>query len=207
MRRLVMTMSATLLIAVAATSSAQAKNLTIEVGGVPVTTPAPYTATSSDFQIATGEWTMVCPNSALTGKILSNGLADDEAGIATGEFAGEPLCSSPHEFVTTFNPKFTMLTLVGTGKVKWSGPRFKLTPKESLGGPPGGHNACQFEAKNLKGTFPVGKTPQPLVVTFSKLKLNLVREAAGSFCERGGTHTLSATFTFTSEGQPLEVHN
>src|SRR5262249_9814391 len=98
-----------------------------------------------------------------------------------------------------FNPRTTPeWEFVTAGKVKLSSMRFRLRNN-------GGPNTCQLEAKHLLGRFPVEKTPQPLVVTFTKAKLNQLREGAGGECGTGGMHALSGTFTFTSEGQPIEV--
>jgi hypothetical protein len=195
-------------------SSAAAKEkkakptLTLEVGGVPLAAGAGYEASSTNFDIHTTEWNLSCPNGVFTGTLGSNGQKKaDTAPIAEGNFDGEPLCASPFDFVVFWDPDPTAFSLSLKGKAEIRSPYFRLEPLESVEHPPG--SFCQVYVSKMLGTFPVGATPQPLVVTFTDVAAKLGNPRP-TYCGKEQPQprpTISGGFTFSSGGLPIEVVN
>jgi hypothetical protein len=206
-------LAATVMLMVAFTGSASAgliKALRLEVAGTPLATGAPIEASSSNLTVSNAFWTLACSESALTGTIGQNNKAkDDFMPLPEGQFAGGGnggLCASPFEFVTEWKPESPPeLILERKGKAQLRFFRVRMTPLEDVEKPPGQHESCVAESNAVNGTFPLSATPQPLTVTFTDSKTHLAA-GHGTECGSGKGHspTMSATFTFTSEGQEVE---
>jgi hypothetical protein len=214
-RRIVGTSLATaLLFAVSFTGTASAssiKALRLEVGGTAMSAGAPIVATSTDTTIANAFWSLACTEGELTGTVGQNNKAkDDFIPITEGRFLGggtEGLCESGFNFVTAFLPEQpSELILERKGGAQWRFPRFRMTPLEDVNNPPGHKEACVAASNAVKGTFPLTTTPQPLTVTFSNAKMHLEADH-GHECsgKKGHNPYMSATYTFTSRGQPVEA--
>ncbi len=192
-------------------SGALIKALRLQVEGNALPKGAPIVATSTDTTIANAYWTTACSEGELTGTIGQNNKArNDFIPITEGRFAGggnEGLCSSPFGFVTAWLPKEPAELIVerkGNAELRFA--RWRMTPLEDIEKPPGQKEACAASTNALKGTFPLSATPQPLTVTFTNSKLHL-EGSHGTECgtKKGQNPTVSTTFTFTSEGQPVEA--
>jgi len=213
-RRIVGTSLATaLLMAVTFTGSASAevKALRLQVGGIAMSAGAPIVATSTDTTIANAFWSLACSEGELTGTIGQNNKAkDDFIPITEGRFLGggsEGLCESTFNFVTAFLPEQpSELILERKGVAQWRFPRFRMTPLEDIENPAGHKEACVAASNAVKGKFPVTPTPQPLTITFTDVKMHLEGDH-GHECSGKKNHNpyMSATYTFTSRGQPVEA--
>ncbi len=216
-RRIVGTsLAAALILAVAFTGVASAsliKALRLEVGGNALPAGAPIVASSTDTTVSNAFWTLACSEGELTGTIGQNNKAkDDFIPFTEGRFAGggsEGLCASPFEFVTAWLPLPTQpaeLILERKGGAELRFPRFRMTPLEDIEKPPGHKEACVAASDGVKGGFPLSSTPQPLTVTFTSVRMHLEADH-GAECagKKGHNPILSATFTFTSLGQPVEA--
>lgn len=201
-------------------SSASAKSskptVELEANGLPLAPGAPFVAYSSNFTVSNKAWNVQCSETILTGTIEENGQPSGNAApVVKASFAGgdqkdEELCKSKFDFVVSYIPEQTsQFTFSAKGDAELTTPRFKLEPVEDLE-KKGGHEAysCVVEKKkaDLKGPFPLSEAAQPLVVTFTEESMKMAPNA-GSECGRGPgkNPVLSATFTFTSEGSPIEV--
>lgn len=190
------------------------KALRLQVAGTPLPAGAPIVASSSNTTVANAFWSDACSEGSLTGTIGQNNKAkDDFIPISEGQFAGggnEGLCSSPFDFVTAWIPKSPAeppeLILERKGNATLRFARFRMTPLEDIEKPPGEKEACAASSKSAKGTFPLTTTPQPLTITFAGAKLHL-EAAHGAECgsKIGHNPTMSATFSFTSEGHEVDA--
>jgi hypothetical protein len=206
-------LAATVLFVTAFTGTASAgliKALRLQVAGTPVPVGAPIVASSSNLTISNAFWSMTCTESTLTGTIGQNNKAkDDFMKLPEGQFLGggnEGRCSDPFEFVTAWLPESPAeLILERRGNAQLRFPRIRMTPLEDINKPPGQHEACVAASNALATTFQLSATPQPLTITFTNAKMHL-ESSHGQECGHGKGHSpmLSATFTFTSEGQEVD---
>ena len=187
------------------------KALRLQVAGTPLPVGAPIVASSTNTTVANAFWTLACSEGALKGTVGQNNKAkDDFIPISEGQFAGggnEGLCSSPFDFVTVWIPtQPAEMILERKGNITLRFARFRMTPLANINKPPGEKEACVASSNAVKGTFPLSMTPQPLTVTFTNAKMHL-ESSHGVECgsKTGHSPTMSATFTFTSEGQPVEA--
>ncbi len=181
------------------------------MGGTALAVGAPIVATSTDTTIANAFWSLACSEGELTGTIGQNNKEKDNfIPISEGRFLGggtEGLCESGFNFVTAFMPESpSELILERKGGAQWRFPRFRMTPLEDINNPPGHKEACVAASNAVKGKFPLTSTPQPLTVTFTNVKMHLEADH-GHECsgKKGHNPYMSATYTFTSRGQPVEA--
>jgi len=80
--------------------------------------------------------------------------------------------------------------------------RFELVPLEKQRGV---EEKCQVQSrKPMLGSFPVGETPQPLVVTVPPQFARII-PGSGKECDQKEGALLQGTFTFASDGAPVAV--
>ena len=188
-----------------------ATSLRLQVGGTVLPAGAPIVASSNNVTLANAFWTLACSEGALTGTIgRNNRPKNDFISIAGGQFGGggnEGRCSSPFEFVTAWvpqNPPEFILDNKGGAQLRFPG--FKMTPLEDIEKPPGHHEACTALSNAIKGAFALSSTLQPLVVSFTNVKMHLgANHGAECGSKTGHNPFFSATFTFTSEGLGVDV--
>jgi len=200
--------------AVACTGVASAATvLRLEVNGNVLPAGAPIVASSTNTTVSNAFWTLACSEGSLTGVVGQNNRPkNDFILITSGQFAGggnEGLCSSAFDFVTAWvpqNPPEFILDKKGGAQLRFPG--FKMTPLEDIEKPPGQHEACTALSNGIKGAFPLSNSLQQLVVSYTNVKMHLAADHGAECGSRAGhSPFMSATFTFTSEGQEVEVVN
>ena len=210
-RRVVGTTIAGLALAVTAAAPALAKKSsplppTLEVNGQPLAIGSPVLAVSTNFQLKASAWQFVCNETTFTGTLVgSDTISIDEAAFVGGDPHDEELCKSPSELVPTWNPTSpAKFEFAAKGKALLLNARIRLVPIKYEEAPPGKHHGCNPEKAKGKGSYKADETPQPLVANFAGIKWKGLRESgAESACKENPV--FSAGFTFSSEGQPIEV--
>ncbi|HUH80706.1 MAG TPA: hypothetical protein VLZ06_05205 [Solirubrobacteraceae bacterium] len=188
-----------------------ATSLRLQVGGTLLPAGAPIVASSTNTTVANAFWALTCTEGTLTGTLGQNNRPkNDFISITAGQFAGggnEGLCSSTFEFVTAWmpqNPPEFILEKKGNADLRFPG--LRMTPLEDIEKPRGHHESCVALSNAVKGTFPLSATPQPLTVTFTNVKMRLgANHGAECGSKKGHSPMMSATFSFTSEGQGVDV--
>lgn len=190
--------------------------LTLEVHGVPLPDKAPFEATATNFELQDNAFDVSCQRSVLTGTIASNGEEHKDIAYVDGvSFEGgdpldEELCSSREEFRVQWkplNPPYLEFFYAGRaelryGKIQLTTPRYEERHEQA--------QQCELlgpgKPSYITGYFAVGETPQPFVVGFQNPKLKLKRPAVPLCARKSETSVeLTASYTFTSEGAPVEV--
>lgn len=197
--------------AVAPASSMARGSLKLEVGGTQLTGGAPILLSSANLTISNNVWNMACAETSLKGSLAQNLKSKGNSFLVTegGLFGGggeEGHCAGTPQFVVKFIPVQTPeLTLNTKGKALLHFVKMRLVPAANIEKPESKQEACVISATNMRGTFPVSETAQPLSVTFTGSKMKM--EAQGPECGAGpeARPHFSATFTATSRGSTVEV--
>lgn len=189
---------------------AAAASLKLEAGGTGLVGNTPMSLVSTELKLLNAFWNITCSQATLSGSVDQNHKGKGDGMVITeGVFGGggeEGLCAGSPEFVTTLKPIQTPeLSLSNKGKALLRYPALRLVPRVDREKPENQQEACIVSATTLRGTFPVTTTPQPLTVTFTSAKMKI--QAQGSECGTGleAKPHLTATFTATTRGAPVEV--
>ncbi len=190
----------------AGSALATPKSLTLEAGGIPLAPGAPIAVSSSNFLIRTEAGSVTCQDTNFAGKLGTNGeTKSDTMELTEAVFAGE---EPEGRCVSTIAEPLNEVT-VTTTSLPWT---VTLTPKGQLTiltkvilrvsplhppyHPP---ETCVITTSSFRnGSFPTNG--EPLNVTFTAIKTQKGGDS-GAECR---THpVISATFDFTSGGQPV----
>lgn len=183
-----------------------ASALSLEVGGQPLAVGSPVTAFSTNFSLKASAWQFVCDETTFTGKLVSpTTVSIEEAAFVGGNPTHEELCKSPSDLVPTWNPTTPpKFEFAAKGKAFLLNARVRLVPLKYVEAPQGHHHGCNPEKVKTKGSYKATTSPMPLVASFGGIKWKGLRESGKeSACKENPV--FSAGFSFSSEGQPVEV--
>ncbi len=190
--------------------------LTLEVHGVPLAANAAFEATATNFELQDKAFDVACQHSVLTGTIASSGeehkdLAHvDGASFEGGDPLDEELCSSSEKFRVQWdplNPPYFEFFYAGRAELRYAMIQLTTPRYEEHHEQPA---QCEMlgpgKPSYIRGDFAIGETPQPFVVRFQNPTLKLKRPAI-PLCATSSRETveLTGSYTFTSEGAPVEV--
>jgi hypothetical protein len=188
-------------------------SLKLEVAGKQLTGGAPMLLTSTNVTISNNSWSLACSETSLKGSLAQNLKEKDNSFLVTegGMFGGggeEGRCAAgTTQFVAQFKPTQTPeLTLNTKGKALLHFVALRLVPPANINKTEEHQEACTISATNIRGTFNITETPQPLVVTFPSAKMKMVAQGAECGAGAEARPQFSATFTATTrESAVVEV--
>lgn len=191
--------------------------LTFEAGGRPLAAEAPIEAVATDFVLKDHVFKVECQRSVLVGTLATNGREHkDLIEVRTVSFEGgdpldEELCSSRQEFRLGWHPLDpASLELFFNGRVEMTHGRLWLSTaawEEEHEHVPQCELVGHGRTDDIRGSFAVGESPQPFVLSFEDPKVQL-KKADAPVCARSSekvTPELTVSYTFSSEGAPVEV--
>jgi len=196
--------------ALAPASSLARGSMKVQADGTLLTGGAPVVLTSTNLTISNNVWGIACMESSMKGSLAQNLKSKGNSFLITegalfGGGGEEGRCGGT-QFAVKFEPVQTPeLTLNTKGKALLHYTKMRLVPAANIEKPESKQEACIISATNMRGTFPISETAQPLEVTFTSSKMKM--EAQGAECGAGreARPHFSATFTATSRGSTVEV--